>query len=143
VFEGMNGGPPALSTGVDLVELDRVRRLVERYGDRVLQRVYTPAEVEYSRGRVPELAVRFAAKEAVAKALGVGLRIMAQDGINFYDVETLPDERGKPLVHLHGRAAERARVLNLSRWSISLSHGRDVAIAFVVAVGAYGDGSHE
>lgn len=139
----MNGGPPALSTGVDLVELDRVRRLVERYGDRVLQRVYTPAEVEYSRGRVPELAVRFAAKEAVAKALGVGLRIMAQDGINFYDVETLPDERGKPLVHLHGRAAERARALNLSRWSISLSHGRDVAIAFVVAVGAYGNQSHE
>lgn len=124
-----------LTTGVDLIELDRVRRLVARYGDRVLNRVYTPAELAHCRGRVPELAARFAAKEAVAKALGVGLRIMARDGVDWHDVETLPDPRGKPVVHLHGRAAARAAELGLTAWSISLSHGRDVTVAFVVAMG--------
>jgi holo-[acyl-carrier protein] synthase len=124
-----------LVTGVDLIELDRVRRLVERYGDRALRRVYTPAELAHCRARVPELAARFAAKEAVAKALGVGLRIMARDGINWHDVETLPDPRGKPIVYLHGRAALRAAELHLTKWSISLSHGRDVAVAFVVGTG--------
>ena len=124
-----------LTSGVDLVELDRMGRLVERYGDRVLGRVYTQAELTHCRGRVPELATRFAAKEATAKALGVGLRIMALDGVNWHDVETLPDSKGKPVVHLHGRAAARAADLGLTEWSISLSHGRDVAVAFVVAMG--------
>jgi holo-[acyl-carrier protein] synthase len=124
-----------LTTGVDLIELDRVRRLVERHGDRALCRVYTPPELAHCRGRVPELAARFAAKEAVAKALGVGLRIMARDGVDWHDVETLPDGRGKPVVYLYGRAADRAHELGLSSWSISLSHGRDFAVAFVVATG--------
>jgi holo-[acyl-carrier protein] synthase len=124
-----------LTSGVDLVEIDRVQRLVERHGDRVLQRVYTPAELTHCRGRVPELAARFAAKEAVSKALGVGLHIMARDGIDWHDVETLPDGNGKPNVYLRGRAATRAAELGLANWSISLSHGRDVAVAFVVALG--------
>jgi holo-[acyl-carrier protein] synthase len=124
-----------LTTGVDLIELDRIRRLVHRYGDRVLNRVYTPAELAHCRDRVPELAARFAAKEAVAKALGVGLRIIAHDGINWHEVETLPDAKGKPIVHLRGRAVARAAELGLTEWSISLSHGRDVAVAFVVAMG--------
>ncbi len=64
-----------LTTGVDLIELDRIRRLVDRYGSRALGRVYTPRELAHCGGRVPELAARFAAKEAVSKALGVGLRI--------------------------------------------------------------------
>jgi holo-[acyl-carrier protein] synthase len=123
-----------LTTGVDLIELDRLRRLIERHRDRVLSRVYTPAELSHCRGRIPELAARFAAKEAVAKALGVGLRIMASDGVNWHDVETLPDPKGKPIIHLHGRAAARAAELGLDTWSVSLSHGRDVAIAFVVAM---------
>lgn len=124
------------TTGVDLIELDGMRRLVERHGDRILCRVYTPPELVHCRGRVPELAARFAAKEAVAKALGVGLRIMARDGVNWHDVETLPDSKGKPIVFLYGRAAARAEELGLTDWSISLSHGRDVAVAFVVAMGA-------
>ena len=123
-----------LTTGVDLIEIDRVRRLIERYGDRALGRVYTPAELAHCRGRVPELAARFAAKEAVAKALGVGLYIMAHDGIHWHDVETLPDPKGKPILHLRGRAAARATDLGLIEWSISLSHGRDIAVAFVVAM---------
>jgi holo-[acyl-carrier protein] synthase len=124
-----------LTTGVDLIELDRIRRLIARYGERALNRVYTPDELAHCRGRVPELAARFAAKEAVAKALGVGLRVMARDGVNWHDVETLPDPKGKPVVHLHGRAAARAAELGLRTWSISLSHGRDVAVVFVVAMG--------
>jgi holo-[acyl-carrier protein] synthase len=125
-----------ITTGVDLIELDRIQRLVDRYGDRALDRVYTPAELAHCRARLPELAARFAAKEAVAKALGVGLRIMVRDGVNWHDVETLPDPKGKPVVHLHGRAAARAAKLGLTEWSISLSHGREVAVAFVVAMGA-------
>lgn len=124
-----------LATGVDLVELDRLKRLIERHGDRALNRVYTAAELAHCRGRTPELGGRFAAKEAVSKALGVGLRIMARDGIDWHDVETLPDEKGKPILLLHGRAAMLAAELDLTDWSISLSHGRDVAVAFVIAMG--------
>jgi holo-[acyl-carrier protein] synthase len=124
-----------LATGVDLVELDRLRRLVERHGDRALERVYTAAELAHCQGRIPELGARFAAKEAVSKALGVGLHIMAGDGIDWHDVETLPNENGKPILLLHGRAAMLAEELHLTDWSISLSHGRDVAVAFVVAMG--------
>ena len=122
-----------LTTGVDLVSISRMQRALEEHGDRFLERVFTPGEVILCRGRTPELATRFAAKEAVSKALGVGLRLMHQDGINFHDVEVIPDARGKPHVALHGRAAERSAELGLTEWSISLSHEREMAIALVVA----------
>ncbi len=122
-----------LTTGVDLVELDRIARLVERHGDRFLERVYTLAEVIYCRGRIPELAARFAAKEATSKALGVGVRMMARDGIGWREVEVIGDERGKPLLRLSGRAAARAAELGLTEWAVSLSHSREMAIAVVVA----------
>ena len=122
-----------LTTGVDLVEIARVERLLSRYGDRFLARVFTPAEILYCRGRTAELAARFAAKEAVSKALGVGVRMIARDGIHWQDVEVVGDPRGKPLVHLYGRAAQRANELGLAEWAISLSHSREHAIAFVVA----------
>jgi len=122
-----------LSTGVDLIEIARVERMLSRYGDRFLARVFTPAEILYCRGRTAELAARFAAKEAVSKALGVGLRMIARDGIHWQDVEIVGDPRGKPLVRLYGRAAQRANELGLAEWAISLSHSREHAIAFVVA----------
>jgi len=122
-----------LTTGVDLVHIPRIQRAVERFGQRFLERVFTPTEVLYCRGRVPELAARFAAKEAVSKALGVGMRVLSRQGIYFREVEVLPDMFGKPHVTLHGRAAERAAELGLTEWAISLSHEREVAIAFVVA----------
>ena len=124
--------------GVDLVSISRVERVIRRWGDRFVDRVFTPGEAEICYRRATPFsafALRFAAKEAVAKALGVGLRIMAGDGVNWHDVETLPDPKGKPIVHLHGRAATLAAALGLTDWSISLSHGRDVAVAFVVAMG--------
>lgn len=125
----------ALAVGVDLVDIARVERALKRYGERFLRRVFTPAEVIYSRGRAPELAARFAAKEAVAKALGVGVRILAPDGVGWQEVEILGDWRGRPEVYLHGWAAERAAQLGLVHWAISLSHEREYAIAFVVASG--------
>jgi holo-[acyl-carrier protein] synthase len=123
----------SLSVGVDLVELDRIRHVVERYGERFLVRVYTTNEIARYRKYVPELAARFAAKEAVSKALGVGLRHISRHGIGFHDVEVLPDRLGKPVVHLSGRAQALAEEQNLHEWAISLSHDHDYAIAFVVA----------
>lgn len=122
-----------LTTGVDLIEIARVERMLARYADRFLERVFTPAEMMYCRGHTAELAARFAAKEAVSKALGVGVRMISRDGINWQDVEVINDLRGKPLVRLHGRAAERADELGLTEWAISLSHTREHAIALVVA----------
>jgi holo-[acyl-carrier protein] synthase len=106
---------------------------VERHGERFLSRIYTPAELARYRHRLPELAARFAAKEAVSKALGVGLSFISAYGIGWQEVEILPDALGKPLVHLSGRAQALAEEQGLRRWSISLSHGRDHAVAFVVA----------
>ncbi len=122
-----------LTTGVDLVEIPRVERILERYGERFLERVFTPSEVAYARRRPHELAARFAAKEAVAKALGVGMRMMARDGIGWREAEIVGDGRGKPLVRLYGRAAERAEKLGLTEWAVSLSHTDQHAVAFVVA----------
>jgi len=122
-----------LTTGVDLIEIARVERMLTRYGDRFLERVFTPAEILYCRARPAELAARFAAKEAVAKALGVGVRMIAREGINWRDVEVTGDVRGKPLVRLYGRAAERAGELGLTEWAVSLSHTCEHAIALVVA----------
>lgn len=122
-----------LTNGVDLVRISRVERALERHGERFLERVFTPSEILYSRRRPAELAARFAAKEAVAKALGVGMRMMAREGIRWHEAEIVGDHRGKPTVRLHGRAAERAGELGLTEWAVSLSHTDDHAVAFVVA----------
>jgi holo-[acyl-carrier protein] synthase len=122
-----------LTTGVDLVSIPRIQRALDAHGARFLERIYTPGEVLVCRGRVAELAARFAAKEAVSKALGVGMRILARDGIAFHDVEVVPDMRGKPHIRLYGRAAQRAAELDLTEWAISLSHEKELAVAFVVA----------
>jgi holo-[acyl-carrier protein] synthase len=125
----------ALAVGVDLIELNRIRQAVERHGERFLRRIYTPSELARYRERLPELAVRFAAKEAVSKALGVGLNTISSQGIGWREVEVLPDALGKPLVRLWGRAAELAEAQGLEEWAISLSHAREMAIALVVASG--------
>lgn len=122
-----------LTNGVDLVRISRVERALDRHGERFLERVFTPAEIRYSRRRSAELAARFAAKEAVAKALGVGMRMMAREGIGWHEAEIVGDHRGKPIVRLHGRASERAAELGLTEWAVSLSHTEEHAVAFVVA----------
>jgi len=116
-----------LTVGVDIVEIDRIARMVERWGERFLNRVYTPGELAYSRGRAPQLAVRFAAKEAVMKALGTG-----RWGVSWREVEVVRRRGEPPSVRLSGRALERARQMGLRTLALSLSHSRDYAVAFVV-----------
>jgi len=124
-----------LSTGVDIVHIPRVQKALGLHGERFLNRVFTSREIAACKGRADEFAARFAAKEAVSKALGVGMRIMTADGILFHDVEILPDGNGKPHVHLRGHALARSKALGLGEWSISLTHEREYAVAFVVATG--------
>lgn len=119
-----------LVTGVDLIEIDRVSTVIARQGRRYLERVYTPAELELCGKRIESLAVRFAAKEAVAKALGCGL-----GEVGFHDIEVLHDNKRAPVLHLHGKAAQKAAEQGLVTWSISLSHSLNLAIAFVVGMG--------
>src|SRR5579884_458527 len=108
-----------LSVGVDVIEIERVRAVLARHPERFLRRVFTPGEARHCRGRVPELAARFAGKEAVMKALGTGVR-----GIGWREIEILPNRRGNPLVLLHGKARARADALGLTTIDISLSHSR-------------------
>jgi holo-[acyl-carrier protein] synthase len=116
------------SVGVDIIEIERVAAVIERWRERFLTRVYTEAELRYCRGRIPELAVRFAGKEAITKALGTGIL-----GLAWREMEILADPLGKPVVRLHGRARARAESVGLVQFAISLSHSRDYAVAMVVA----------
>jgi holo-[acyl-carrier protein] synthase len=124
-----------LSTGTDLLHISRIDDAIARHGEPFLARVFTAREIAYCRGRGPELAVRFAAKEAAAKMLGVGMRILSEHGIGWHEAEVVNDDKGKPQLLLHGRAADLARTLGLREWSISLTHERDIAFAVVVAIG--------
>ena len=116
-----------LCTGVDIIEIQRIRWVLERWGDRFLRRIYTDGEIAYCRGRAPNLAARFAAKEAGMKALGTGVR-----GVGWKDIEVGRRKGGAPFIQLHGRALLRAEVLGVKELSLSLSHSRDYAVAFVV-----------
>jgi len=120
-----------LRTGVDLVEIARVRAAVERHGMRFLARIYTAAERQSCAGRAESLAGRFAAKEAVAKALGNGIW---RNGVIWTDIEVVRGAAGEPLLRLYGSAAVRAEELALATWSLSLTHDRTHALAFVVAM---------
>ncbi len=124
-----------LSCGTDIVEIARLQAAVERHGEAFLARVYTARERLYARDRVSELAARFAAKEATAKALGVGMRLLSPAGIGWHEVEVLNDGFGKPYLVLSGRAAELAQQQGLTEWSVSLTHDGGLALAFVVAMG--------
>ena len=115
-------------TGVDLIEIERVGLVFERYGERFLRRCYTEEEQRYARGRAPQLASRFAAKEAVMKALGTG-----GHGVAWTEVEVVRMRGRAPEIVLHRRAKTRAERMGIKRIAVSLSHSRDFAIASVVA----------
>ena len=117
-----------LRSGVDLLEIARLKEAVERHGERFLARIYTQAEREVCGGNAASLAARFAAKEAVSKALGSGLGPVA-----WTEIEILRADSGAPLLFLHGKARALADELGLNEWAISLSHTRENAIALVVA----------
>lgn len=123
-------GVAGLACGVDLVDLALLGRMVEKGGQRYLDRLFTPAEQAHCQGRVPQLGTRLAAKEAVSKALGTGIR-----GVNWTDIEVHTALEGQPSVHLHGPAQDRAERLGLTTWRLSLSHEGEFAVAFAVATG--------
>lgn len=124
-----------IGVGVDIVEIDRVARILEKYGDRFLKRVFTEREVEYafrSRVKVSErLAGRFAVKEAVMKVLGTG----KSSGILWKDIETVRGPGGKPEVILHGRARDHSESQGISDVIASISHDGNRAIGFVIGEG--------
>ena len=120
-----------LVSGIDLIEVNRIESAIARYGERFLTRVFTRGELTYCRGRPHQLAARFAAKEAVSKALGTG--IQHRDGVAWQEIQIVSDDRGKPAVELTGKAARRAEQIGVSIFSLSLSHTREHAIAVVVA----------
>jgi holo-[acyl-carrier protein] synthase len=109
--------------GVDIIEIDRVRSAVDRYGDRFLRKILTPREIKYCRNRksfrFPEMAARFAAKEAYSKAIGTGIT-----GIRWQEIEVVNNERGKPHIAVKGKIKKKVHV--------SLSHSLNYAVASVV-----------
>ncbi len=126
VWDPEAAGP--VEVGIDIIEIERVARVLDRHGERFLHRVYSERERERYGRRVNELAARFAAKEATMKALGTGIR-----GVRWRDIEVLPNRRGKPILVLHETAKRRAALLGLTHFSVSLTHSRGDAMAVVVA----------
>ena len=121
-----------LTTGIDMVEVWRIREARERFGERFLNRIYTEEEQRTSRMRDPELAARFASKEAVMKALGTGVR-----GVGWKDIEIVPMRGGKPEVRLHGRAKEVAERIGLTDLAVSQTHSIEYAMSIVVGTAEY------
>ena len=122
-----------VSLGLDLVEISRIRELLQRHGERFKARTFSDGERAYcDRNADPAMhyAARFAAKEAVAKALGTGFA----DGVSWSDIEVVRADNGQPSIALHGGAAERAVSLGIGRFLLTLTHTKDVAAASVAAV---------
>ena len=117
------------AVGIDIVEIGRIQQAQARFGQRFLDRVYTESEQAYCKQRPPQLAGRFAAKEAVSKALGTGIR-----RIHWRNIEILPNPAGAPKVTLHGPAQARFASLGLASLEVSISHSRDNAVAVAVGV---------
>lgn len=119
-----------VGSGIDLVEIARIRHSTERFGERFLNRVYTAAEQAYclrKRNGAESFAARFAAKEAGAKALGTGI----SQGVNWLEIEVVREPGGRPTLRFHGRAAERAQQMGVRNVALSLTHTSTLAMASV------------
>ncbi len=119
--------------GIDIIKVDRIRAAIGRFGERFSKRVLTPAERRYVRDRPETFAGRWAAKEAVSKVLGLGVR-----GIGWRDIEIERLPTGQPAVRLHGRAAARAEQLGMARIAVSITHEADYAVAIAFGVRSAG-----
>ena len=115
--------------GIDIIKVERIRAAIERFGPRFAGRVLTSAEGRYVRDRPETFAGRWAAKEAVSKVLGLGVR-----GIGWRDIEIERLPTGQPSVRLHGRAAARAEQLGMARIAVSITHESDYAVAIAFGV---------
>ena len=114
--------------GIDLIDIDRIHEVLGRFPDRFRLRVLTPAEQRYCGHKVERIAGRWAAKEAISKVLGLGVR-----GVGWREIEILPNRAGAPQVYLHDRAARRAASMDLDDVTVSISHERRMAVAVAVA----------
>jgi len=120
-----------LGTGIDIVEVPRIARSIERFGDRFLTRVFTASEIRYCQSKanaVERFAARFAAKEAGMKAIGTGMR----GGVTWQDFEVGREPGGRPTMVFHGKAAQVAQTLGGRHTHLSVSHTEEHAIAYVV-----------
>jgi len=117
-----------LRSGVDIIEIERVAAMLNRHGERFLERVFTPTEQQQCRGKPASFAARFAAKEAVSKALGCGI-----GAVGWKEIEIQRDQSGVPVLYLYGEAQRLSRQLGLQHWTVSISHSKENAIAFVIA----------
>lgn len=120
-----------VGTGIDIAEVERVRRAIERFGGRFLQRIYTAGEMRYcdaKANRFERYAARFAAKEAAMKALGTGWN----HGVRWVDCEVVRMPGGRPTISFHGRAGEFASKLGVKNTALSISHTAEQAIAQVI-----------
>ena len=125
------GAVPAGTTelGIDIIKVDRIRASIARFGERFSKRVLTANEQRYVRMRPETFAGRWAAKEAVSKVLGLGVR-----GIGWRDIEVERMPTGQPAIRLHGRAAARAEQLGMDRIAVSITHESDYAVAIAFGV---------
>jgi holo-[acyl-carrier protein] synthase len=114
--------------GIDLIDIGRIVAVLERFPDRFRTRVLTDDEQRYCGRKVERIAGRWAAKEAISKVLGLGVR-----GVGWREIEILPNRAGAPQVLLHRRAARRAASLGLEELTVSISHERQIAVAVAVA----------
>ena len=120
-----------VGTGIDIAEVPRIRRAIERFGSRFLERIYTPGEMRYcdsKANRVERYAARFAAKEAAMKALGTGWN----HGVRWRDCEVVRLPGGRPAICFHGKAGEIAAQLGVTNAALSLSHTAEQAFAQVI-----------
>jgi holo-[acyl-carrier protein] synthase len=132
--EGLPVPPPETTElGIDIVRVSRIANAMERFGERFTRRILTPTEAGYVRNRAQTLAGRWAAKEAVSKVLGLGVR-----GIGWRDIEVERLPTGQPSVRLHGRAAKRAEQLGMGRIALSISHEAEYAVAIAFGIRTVG-----
>src|SRR5580658_5108486 len=120
-----------VGSGIDLVEIERIKNAVDRYGERFLNRVFRDDEKTYclrKRNSAESFAARFAAKEAAAKALGTGI----SHGVSWLEIEVVREPSGRPTLRFHGRAAERAARMSVARAAVSITHTKDMSMASVV-----------
>src|SRR5664280_668181 len=121
--------PETTELGIDIIRVSRIKASLERFGERFVGRVLTPTEAAYVRNRPETMAGRWAAKEAVSKVLGLGVR-----GIGWRDIEVERLPTGQPAIKLHGRAARRAEQLGMGRIALSITHESDYAVAIAYGV---------
>ena len=112
---------------MDIIEIHRIKQAILTWEDSFVKRIYTDAELEDCHNAASSLAARFAAKEAVMKALGTGTK-----GLSWRDIEILSNSNGAPLIQLHGRVQNKAREIGVTGFSVSISHSKQYAVAFVI-----------